>query len=311
MKPSLLALILCLTVKLLPAQPRTVCFTIDDLPLVSYGMNDPDFQRGLIDGLTSALVRNHIPAIGFVNEIKLYRNDTLDPFQVGLLEKWVSSGLDLGNHTWSHADYNTVSCHAFCEDILKGENVSRDILNRHGKLLRYFRHPYLHIGNTRSRADSLNAFLKKHHYIAAPVTIDNEDYLFALAYKRAFTKGDTNLMSRIGRDYITYIGQKISYFEQQASRLFGRPVSQLMLSHASLLNATYMDSLAALFRSRGYEFVTLEEALKDPVYQQEITVFGNWGISWIDLWALSMGKKGDFFRDEPVTPEYIRELSAN
>jgi hypothetical protein len=53
-----------------------------------------------------------------------------------------------------------------------------------------------------------------------------------------------------------------------------------------------MDSLAALFRSRGYEFVSLEEALKDPVYQKEITVFGNWGTSWIDLWALSMGKKG-------------------
>ena len=118
-------------------------------------------------------------------------------------------------------------------------------------------------------------------------------------------------MSRIGRDYIAYIGQKISYFEQQASRLFGRPVSQLLLSHASLLNATYMDSLAALFRSRGYEFVPLEEALKDPVYQQEITVFGNWGISWIDLWALSMGEKGDFFSNEPVTPEYIRELSGN
>ncbi len=195
MKPSLLLLILCLTVKLLSAQPRTVCFTIDDLPLVSYGMNDPDFQRGLIDRLTSALVRNHIPAIGFVNEEKLYRNDTLDPFQVSLLEKWVSSGLDLGNHTWSHADYNTVSYHAFCEDILKGETVSREILNRHGKQLRYFRHPYLHIGNTRSRADSLNDFLQKHHYIAAPVTIDNEDYLFALAYKRAYVKGDTNLMS--------------------------------------------------------------------------------------------------------------------
>jgi hypothetical protein len=45
--------------------------------------------------------------------------------------------------------------------------------------------------------------------------------------------------------------------------------------------------------------------LQDEAYQTPITVYGKWGISWIDRWALSQGKKGDFFKGDPETPAYI------
>ncbi|MCE1199801.1 MAG: hypothetical protein LWW85_12590, partial [Marinilabiliales bacterium] len=57
-----------------------------------------------------------------------------------------------------------------------------------------------------------------------------------------------------------------------------------------------------------YQFSSLDEVLQDPVYGTPVTRFGNWGISWIDRWALSSGKKGDFFKDEPDVPGYIRKL---
>jgi hypothetical protein len=79
------------------------------------------------------------------------------------------------------------------------------------------------------------------------------------------------------------------------------------LLHASLLNANAMDSLAQMFRRNGYEFITMAKALEDEAYKTEITKYGNWGISWIDRWALSQGKKGDFFKGDPVTPEYIKK----
>ena len=79
--------------------------------------------------------------------------------------------------------------------------------------------------------------------------------------------------------------------------------------HASFLNSDYTDSLAALFRKNNYTFISMDKALEDPVYQTQITVFGIWGISWLDKWALSKGKKGDFFREEPETPEYIKKIA--
>jgi len=291
------------------AQKKQVCFSFDDLPVVNYGITDSSFQKDMMGKLILSLKNNGIPAIGFVNERKLFDQDKIIAFQVELLNHWVDNGLELGNHTYSHPDYNKVSFEEFSHNILKGETVTRGIFSRKGLTLKYFRHPFLHVGNSKAKADSLSNFLLNHKYIVAPVTIDNEDYLFALAYKRTKVKNDSALLSRIGHDYIYYMEAKLKYFEKQAYLLFERDINQILLLHASSLNADYVDSLANIFRKNNYEFVSMDKALKDEAYKSDITVFGNWGISWLDRWALSRGKKGDFFKDEPATPDYIKKLA--
>jgi len=292
------------------SQKNMVCFSFDDLPVVNYGITDLDYQQQLTKRLVAALNKHHIPAIGFVNERKLYENNgTIIPFQVDILKIWVNGGLELGNHTYSHPDYNKVSCADYTNDITKGETITKEIIAEKGKSLRYFRHPFLHVGNTKEKADSLTVFLKERGYTVAPVTIDNDDYLFALAYKRASVKNDTTLMHQIRNDFVEYIGKKTEYFEKQSQALFGRNIPQILLLHASLLNSDCTGLLAAMFEEKGYAFVSLEEALNDEVYQTPVTVYGSLGISWMDRWALSQGKKGDFFKDEPVTPDYIKTLA--
>ena len=291
-------------------QEKQVCFSFDDLPVVSYGISDTIFQKGLIENLISGLKKNDIPAVGFVNEKKLYNQEgKINQFQVELLKSWIDYGLELGNHTFSHPDYNLVSFKDFTQDVLKGETITKEILSQKGKTIKYFRHPFLHLGNTKEKADSLDNFLSNHGYKTAPVTIDNEDYLFAVAYKRAKVKNDTLLAKQIGYDFVNYIEKKLKYYEMQSNRLFGRDIKQILLLHASWLNSDYIDSLAAIFKKNSYEFVSMDRALEDNIYKTEITVYGNWGISWIDRWALSKGKRADFFKDEPETPGYIKELS--
>ncbi|MGA9295626.1 MAG: polysaccharide deacetylase family protein [Ignavibacteriaceae bacterium] len=294
---------------LLYGQKKQVCFSFDDLPVVSYGISDTTFQKNLFEKLIYALKENDIPAIGFVNEKKLYSQDKIIQFKVELLKQWVNNNLDLGNHTFSHPDYNLVSFGDYTQDLLKGETITKKILSNKGKTIRYFRNPFLHMGSTKEKADSLDNFLLIHGYRPAPVTIDNEDYLFAVAYKRVKIKKDSLLISRIGYDYINYMEKKLKYYEMQSNHLFGRNIKQILLLHASWLNSDYVDSLAAKFRKNNYEFITLDQALEDNIYKTDINVYGTWGISWIDRWGLSIGKKGDFFKDEPVTPDYIKELS--
>ncbi len=297
---------------LLPSfgQKKQVCFSVDDLPIVTYGITDTVFQKDLMNRLIFSLTANKIPAIGFVNEIKLYNNNITIPFQVQLLQHWVDNDLELGNHTFSHPDYNSISLKKYSEDILKGELVTKELLKRKSIKLKYFRHPFLHVGNSKEKSDSLSLFLLNHGYIVAPVTIDNEDYLFALAYKRANDKKDINLMKQIGSDYVVYMEQKLKYFEQQAYKLFGRNINQILLLHASLLNSDYIDSLAKMFHKNNYAFISIDKALEDDAYKTQVTAYGNWGISWIDRWVLSQGKKGDFFKGEPATPDYIKKLSV-
>jgi peptidoglycan/xylan/chitin deacetylase (PgdA/CDA1 family) len=291
------------------SQKKQVCFSFDDLPVVTYRIKDQDAQKRLNAKLISSLNKYRIPAIGFVNEKKLNDSTGLIKYQVDLLKAWVAGGLDLGNHTFSHPDYNNVSLKQFSEDLLKGETVTRAILSGKNMKLKYFRHPFLHVGNTKEKADSLSNFLSEHGYTVAPVTIDNEDYLFAVAYERSKFKNDTVMMKQIGHDFVDYIEKKLKYFEEESDKLFGRNISQILLLHASYLNSDYVDALAVMFLKNNYTFVSMDKALEDTAYKTEITRFGNWGITWLDRWALSMGKKGDFFKDEPATPEYIVKMS--
>lgn len=289
-------------------QQKQVCFSFDDLPVVSNGIKDSTYQKELFNKIVMSLQTNNVHAIGFVNECKLHDKVGIIQYQVDLLRKWSMNGLDLGNHTFSHPDYNKVSYQYYTDNILKGETILKAILDEQGKQIKYFRHPFLHVGNTKAKADSLNDFLIKHNYSVAPVTIDNEDYLFAVAYKRTKDKNDTALMNRIGHDYIDYMEEKLKYYEMQSNNLFGRNINQILLLHTSLLNSDYLDSLIALYKANNYVFISMDDALKDAVYKTEITVFGDRGISWIDRWALSAGRKGDFFKDDPITPDYIKKL---
>jgi len=291
------------------SQQKEVCFTIDDLPIVAYGVDDSTYQKELVDNLVSSLKRNEIPAIGFVNVNKLYSKDTLRHYKKYLLNIWLDGGLELGNHTFSHPDFNNVNCKIYFEDIIRGEDVLKDMLAERNHELKYFRHPFLHVGNSKEKADSLADFLSGRGYVAAPVTIDNDDYLFALCYHRANKKNDKELMRKIGHDYVEYMEQKLNYFEKQSENLFGKNIRQILLLHASLLNSQYVDSLAVMYKKNNYKFISLGKALQDTLYQTPVTKFGIYGISWIDRWALSMGKKGDFFKDDPETPEYIIKMS--
>ena len=167
------------------------------------------------------------------------------------------------------------------------------------------------MGLRQSHADSLKDFLLQHGYTEAPVTIDNEDYVFALAYHRAYSEGDSLLMEKIGSTYVDYMEEKLLYFEEQSQKLFDRNIAQTLLTHANLLNAHYMDDLAEMYLTHGYEFVSQGEVLNDEAYEHPVSVYGDWGISWIDRWALSRGKRGDFFQGDPATPEFIRDIANN
>jgi len=311
MKISLSFVILLLATIISYSQQKEICITLDDLPTVSYDFKQIKFQQSIIDKLIGTFDKYDIPAIGFVNESKLYQNGKLMQERVDLLKTWLEAGYELGNHTYAHKSYHRVPFEEYTEDILNGEKICKDLVKEYDANYQYFRHPYLHVGLTGEKHDSLKAFLKLHQYQEAPVSVDNDDYIFAYAYSKAMSKKDQQLMDRIGRDYIDYMEKKLVYFENQSNKLLGRNVKHILLLHANAINADYLDDLAERYKKLGYSFISMQEALQDPAYQKEITKYNNWGISWIDRWALSAGKKGEFFKDDPETPEYVKAFLPN
>ena len=281
---------------------RTVAVTIDDLPAVARG-GLPALQR-VTDRLLHHIEEHGIPAVGFVNEVKLEVPGEKEA-RTALLKQWVDAGLELGNHTYGHPSFHTTPLDTFQADVLRGERVTRRLLGERGLTPRYFRHPFLRTGPDEATKAAFARFLNDHGYTIAPVTIDNDEWIYAAAYRDA--ADDSTMMRRIGEAYLRYMEEMFAYFEQFSRDLLGYEVKQVLLIHANELNADYFGELAEMMKRRGYAFITLEEALEDEAYQLGDPYVGPRGISWLQRWAIGRGQEPS---DEPRVDRFVREISG-
>ena len=256
MKPAILVFLSFVAV----AAPRQVAITIDDLPR---GGDDGPRNLAAIRAMTQRLLKpfreQKIPVIGFVNAGR--QGDFPPQGLREILDLWLDSGATLGNHSYSHLNINNVPLEQYTADIVKGEPALRAALSARGQKLEFYRHPFLFTGPTLEIKRGLQQFLDEHSYRVAPVTLDNNDWEYAALYTR------TKYRDRVKREYLPYMESIVAFFEQRSVEVVGREIPQILLIHASQLNADLMPGLLEMFRRRGYSFISLQQALADEAYR--------------------------------------------
>lgn len=292
-----------------PGPPRPVALpavavTIDDLVVGGRDLPDERLQD-MTAGILRHITAGGVPVVGFVNSAKLGEGVQRQA-RIRLLRQWTDAGVELGNHTHSHPSLQDTPLADYEADVLRGEPEIRALDAEHGWPLRYFRHPYLRTGPTLAVRDAFEQFLAEHHYTVAPVTIDNSDWLFNLVYSDARSRGDAALMARVGVAFITYMGEVLTFHEQATDRLMGRQIRHILLLHANELNADHLDEVIALYRERGYSFISLADALADDAYQQPDRYAGPAGVSWLYRWEFTRGQKQIDWTAEPKIPEFVQ-----
>jgi len=280
---------------------RQVAVTIDDLPA---GMADR-LPAADITAMTTKLLTTlrdqKIPVVGFVNEKKLYKAGEVDE-RIKALEMWLDYGFELGNHTFSHASLNQVGLKAWEDDVIQGESVIKILLAQHKMKLRYFRHPYLDTGRDLLTRREAEEFLVERGYRIAPITLDGWDWMFAGVYEDAKKRNDAALQQQLVKDYLAYHDAVFAYFEQLSTKVVGYEPKQILLLHASNLEADHIGELLDVLRKRGYRFITLQDALSDSAYSLPDTYVGEEGTGWIEHWAISQGK---IPQGAPVFPQWV------
>ena len=280
------------------AASREVAITIDDLPRGGDAADKESRSfaeiRGMTERLLAPLREQKIPVTGFVHP---GRTELAAPDLRRILDLWLDTGADLGNHTWSHADLNRTTVADYEQDILKAEAALLPVVAARGKKLEFFRYPMLHTGPTAETKRAIAEFLAAHCYRNAPVTFDNSDYLFAAAYVRP------ELRARVMQEYVPYLESVVAFFERRSVEVVGREFPQIMLLHASELNSRMMPDILGMFRRRGYRFVALGEALQDSAYRLPENYVGPGGFSWIHRWSMTKGMPN---KGEPDEPEWVR-----
>ena len=181
-----------------------------------------------------------------------------------LLEPWDKSGHLIGNHTYSHRNFNApeTNVEEYQQDILRAEALLKEF----PRFRKFFRFPMLKEGDTAAKREAMRSFLTQHDYRNGHVTIDNSDWLIDQRLT-ARLKKDPNADVKPYRDfYLDHIWERSQYYESLAQRVLGRPVKHTVLIHFNLLNSLFLGDLLAMYKAKGWRLIDAAEAFTDPVF---------------------------------------------
>jgi peptidoglycan/xylan/chitin deacetylase (PgdA/CDA1 family) len=286
------------------ATVRRVAITIDDGPVVGEPADLGSFQR-VTNGLIGSFQAEKVPVTIFINEQQLNVHGQRDA-RAAVVEQWLKAGFDVGNHTYSHRSANNVPVDEFLDDVIKGEVIMEPLLKQHGKTLSWLRYPFLHSGATAEVHDVIVNFLDRRGYRVAPVSVDYADYSFAGVYRRELRAGNVDVAERIKQAYLEQVDVGFDRAERASVEVFGREIAQILLIHCNELNSVSLRESIARMRKRGYQFISLEEAMRDEAYARPDTFAGSGG-SWISRSARALGKELTL-GGQPPLPQWLQEL---
>ncbi len=238
---------------------QRIALTMDDGPhLRATPRLSPQARNA---ALLAALQKHQVQATLFVT----CGNGADRPEGLALVKAWSDAGHLLGNHTMTHPDLNSpdVTLAQYQDEIER----CQQILAGQPGLQRWHRFTYLREGKPEAKRDGMRAWMKERGWRNAYVSLDTSDWRLDVYLEGRLARDPAADVSDIRRVYLEHLWQRAQAYQQLAMRLQGREIPQVLLMHHNLLNALFLDDAIAMFKARGWVFISTAEAYEDPVYQ--------------------------------------------
>jgi peptidoglycan/xylan/chitin deacetylase (PgdA/CDA1 family) len=276
---------------------QEMAITFDDLP--AHGtLPKGETRLGIADSVLKTLKAERMPpTYGFIN------GQGVDGIagEKAVLQAWRVAGQPLGNHTWSHPDLDTLTAAQFEENIARNEPMLTRLMGEPdggpdsnpdgGNDWHWFRYPYLHEGDTLAKRQAVRAWLGGHGYRVAEVNMDFGDYLWNDPYARCVARHDEAAIGRLHDSYLATAGQFVGVFRDLSQRVYGRDVKYVLLMHLGAFDAKMLPELLALYRAKGFTFISLAEAEADPAYKDDPDVADAGGGTELEMMMEAKGMK--------------------
>lgn len=274
------AISLMLSAAAMPATAQEIAITLDDLPYVMPSRTSPEQGLGYVQHINAALAQHDITATGFA--VGQMINARSRP----ALQAFKDAGHTVGNHSWSHLDYGTLTLDAFRAETRRTDAVLAPWIDG----ARYYRFPYLKEGESEAAKAAATAVLAGLGYQNVPVTIDNDEWRFNADYLDAIDAGDKAAADQIADAYLAHMKERTAHFQTLAQTALGRDVRHILLLHMNRINADHLGRLLDWYDAEGWRFITVAEAMTDPVFSAPDLYAGPRGLSQIER---VMGRKSD------------------
>src|SRR5688572_9871232 len=149
MRNALLLSLACSTVAHAQSRDLRVAVTFDDIPSVAVAQCN---ATALNQRLLAKLKQHSTPATALV----VTGPGRCGAHQLpGILAAWRAGGHEIGSHTHSHRDINTLTLPVYLRDV-DTAHARLTAMQPRGTPVRYFRHPFLHAGNTAAKKEGLD-----------------------------------------------------------------------------------------------------------------------------------------------------------
>jgi len=252
---------------------KYVCITFDIVP--GERVYEREERKWINQEILSALESHEAKAAGFV---------VGDNIESGwdILADWLQAGHILGSMTYTGQDVTGVPVEIFIDDIARGDETLEDLLVSFKQKERYFRFPYLHYGQRPEIRLRIEQFLHDRDIKIAHSSVVTEDFVFNLSLEKNLNSQDSLTFIQLGTEYISHVMARLEDAESLAVDIMGRPIKQIVELRSNRLNGLFLDDLLTVLHDEGYDFVSLDEALKDRVYRKTDAYYGWKVISFLE-----------------------------
>lgn len=224
-----------------------VALTFDDLPShseIPKSSSRIEVANKIIDTLKN---ENIWQTYGFVNAKILETKPQLKE----VLQLWIAGGQNLGNHTYSHMNYNLNSIAAFLQDIHDNEAILSEVSL--GTNWHYFRYPFLKEGNTVEKREAARNYLNYNGYRVATVSMNFDDWAWNNTYARCKDRNNQEALEWLRKSYQTNALKTLL----QVSR---PDLPQVLILHFGAFDAEMLSELIKTYKANGVQFIKLDEA---------------------------------------------------
>ena len=239
-----------------------VALTIDDLPTWPHSPYPEGYtSENIANKIIQALDKTEITGVyAFSNSWPLIKT----PTQSQIFDKWVQAGHHIGNHTHSHPNLNEVSAEEYIKEIdLAAKYLEPWLKKAPSKLFRYTQNLW---GNTNEKLVKVKNHITSSGYSIAEMTTLFYEWDWNYAYISSLQSNDVKGLEFLKSSFIDFSVAQLKYDQVEAAKWSGHEVLGIIIIHNVPFFSEVVEELLVRLVSEGVMFISLEEAMTDPIY---------------------------------------------
>lgn len=238
-----------------------VALTFDDLP-AGGGLHVGQTRVKIAATLADELRSYHLKGVyGFVNANSLDGDrDTQSALKI-----WLTKGMKIGNHTFSHPSLTDETAEAYIHDIAEDEPALAKYAGKSD--WHWFRYPYLCEGDTLAKRNAVRDWLKAHGYRVAQVTLNFNDDDWDDAYGRCMAKHDEAGIAWLKQSYLDNAREFLREGREEELIALGHEIPNVLLLHETDFTTLMLPQLMEILHEQGFRVESLKKVESNPAYR--------------------------------------------